>query len=184
MSPTVSISSSSCWLSPLFNTDAISLFTIDNPITSHNTTSQHNPLHTRFISFVQHDTTLLLDINNAIVDPTFPVPEPPLISDNNIFDGWFGITYPDYRHTTHVRSPHPSEISQLYSLQTFTPLYSSLLSSFTIKYLVLHTLPPSLSRHVAEVFLSTILTPPIPPPVTHQSINSCFTLPPFSTREQ
>ena len=98
------------------------MFTIDNPITSHNTISQHSPLHTCFISFVQHDTTLLLDINNAIVDPTFPVPELPLISDNNIFDGWFGMTFPDSHHTTHVRSPHPFEILQLYSLQSLTPL--------------------------------------------------------------
>ena len=160
------------------------MFTIDKPITPSNTISQHSPLHTRFISLVQHDKTLLLDITNAIVDPTFPVPEPPLISDNNIFDGWFDITYTDSYHNTHVRSPQPSEILHLYGLQPLTPLYPSLISSSTIKYLVLHTLPPSLSRHVADVFLSTILTPPIPPPVTHQSINSCFTLPPFSTREQ
>ena len=90
--------------------DAFSLFTIDNTITSLNTISQHSPLHTRFISFVQHDTTLLLDINNAIVDPKFTLPEPPLISDNNIFDGWFDIIFPDSHHTIHIRSPHPFEI--------------------------------------------------------------------------
>ena len=167
VSPTVSIASSSCWLSPLFNTDNFSFFTIDTPITPPNTIFQHSPFHTRFISFVQHDKTFLLDITNAIVEPTFPVPEPPVISDNNVFVGWFGITYLDSHHTTHVRSPCPSEMLHLYSLQTLTPLYSSLLSSFTIKYLVLHALPPHLSRHVADVFLSTILTPPIPPPVTH-----------------
>ena len=151
-------------------------FQVIKPITPSNTISQHSPLHTRFISFVQHDNTLLLDITNTIVDLTFPVPKPPLISDNNVFDAWFGIIYPDSHHTTHVRFPHPSEIFHLYSLQTLTLLYSSLLSSFTIKYLVLHTLPPCLSRHVANVLPSTILTPPIPPPVTHQSISSCFTL--------
>ena len=102
----VPLPSSSCWLSPLYNTDAISLFTIDNPILSHNTISQHTTLHTRFISSIQHNTTLSLDINNAIVDPTFTVPEPLLISDNNIFDGWFSITFPGSHHTTHVRSPH------------------------------------------------------------------------------
>ena len=48
----------------------------------------------------------------------------------------------------------------------------------------MHTLPPRLSRHVADVFLSTILTPPIPPPVTHQSISSCFTLQPLPTQDK
>ena len=57
--------------------------------------------------------TLRLDIHNVVVDPTFPVPEPSLIPDNNIFDGWYGITFADSHHTTHVRSPRPSEILQL-----------------------------------------------------------------------
>ena len=181
VSPIVLVPSFFCWLSHLLYTDAFRLFTIDKPITVPNTISQHNPLHTRFISFVQHDKTLLLDINNTIVDSTYPVPEPPLISDYIIFDGWFGITYPDSHHTTYVCSPYTSESLQLYSLQTLSPLYSSLLSSFAIKYLVLHTLSPSLFRHVADMFLSTILKPPILPPVTHQIISSCFTLQPLQT---
>ena len=49
-------------------------------------------------------------------------------------------------------------------------------------YLVLHTLPLILSRHMADVFLSTLLPPPLHPPVIHHSIISSITLQPLPTQ--
>ena len=117
-----------------------------------------------------------------IIDPPFLIPEPTLTSEDNIFDGWCGVNFQDSLHTTHVRSPHSSDILHLYHLLSFISLYSSFLSSIAIKYLVFHTLPLSLSRHMASVFLSTILPPLIHPPVIHQNISSCFTLQPLPTQ--
>ena len=48
----------------------------------------------------------------------------------------------------------------------------------------MHTLPPSLSRDVADVFISTILPSPLSPPVTHQSISFCSTLQPLPTQDK
>ena len=90
--------------------------------------------------------------------------------------GWFGTKFQNALHTTHVHSPHPSEILHLYHLPSIIPLYPPFLSSIAIKYLVLHTLSLSFSRHMTDVFLSTIFSPPLHPPLIYQSISSCFTL--------
>lgn len=88
--------------------------TIDDATFSPNIIPQHSLIRPRFISVIQHDQILRIHMHNAIVDQLFPVPEPTLTSKDNIFDGWFGIVFKDSLHTTHVRSPHPSEILSLY----------------------------------------------------------------------
>ena len=112
----------------------------------------------------------------------FPLPNQRLLSKIIFLMGWFGIKFQNSLHTTHVHSPRPSEILHLYHLPSIIPLYPSFLSSISIKYLVLHTLSLGFSQHLTDVFLSTIFSPPLHPPLIHQSISSCFTLQPSPTQ--
>ena len=128
-----------------------------------------------FSSFVQNDKNLILVVNNSIINPLFPAPEPSLHYDSSLFDCWFGIPFKDSLHTIYTRAPHPPTILTLYNLYSLIPLYSSLLSSKYIRYLFLHTLPSCLSKNIASDFLSTILPPIILPPPFHQNMSSCFT---------
>ena len=49
--------------------------------------------------FVQQDNTLLIIVNNVIVDPSIPVPTVPPFYKWIIFDRWFGIPFQDSIHT-------------------------------------------------------------------------------------
>ena len=115
-----------------FNTNTFSLFTSDDTTLSPNAIPQQSTIHSNFISFLQNDHKLRLHVYNEIIDPSFPIPDPTVTSEDNVFDGWFGIKFQDYLHTTHVRSPHPSEILHLYHLPLLNPLYPSFLSPIAI----------------------------------------------------
>ena len=120
-----SFPSSSCWLYSLLNENYFISFTIDAPTLSSNAIPQQSPIHLRFLSFLQHNQTLRLHIHNAIIDPSFPIPELTLTSEDNLCDGWFGITFHDSLHTTHICSPHLSDIFHLYHLPSLIPVYPS-----------------------------------------------------------
>ena len=157
-----SFSSSSCWLSSIFYKNAFSLFTIDDSTLLSNAIPQQNPIHPRFLSFLQHDQTLHFHVHNTIIDPfihCFPFPNQRLLPNVIYFMGGSSL------HTTHVCSPHLSEIFHLYHLISLIPLYPSFISL----YLVFHTLPLSLSRHMADIFLSTILPLPLTPSTSYIS---------------
>ena len=79
VSTTQFFQSSFTWLFPLFNILVFRLFTT-NP-------NSASLALVRFNYFAQHDYNLLLNVNNAIVDSSFPVPEPSLAYDSSIFDG-------------------------------------------------------------------------------------------------
>ena len=127
-------------------------------------------------SSVQNDNNLIFAVNNSIINSLFHAPEQSLHYGSSPFDGWFGVPFQDTLHTTHIRAPHPFDILTMYNLYSIIPLYPSLLSSKHIRYLVLHTLPSCISKHIARVFFHTIFPPPISPPPCHQSISIYFTL--------
>lgn len=70
--------------------------------------SQHSFVHSRFSSFVPLDKTLLITINNVVVDSSFPVSEPTLLYESSIFYDWFGISFQGFLNTTHIRTLHLS----------------------------------------------------------------------------
>ena len=115
-------------------------------------------------------------ISTSIIDPLHPAPEPPYNNCSDIFDCWFGIPFKDTNCFTHVRSPYLTEILSLYGLPNLIPLYSSYLSTNQIRTLVLHTLPTTVSNHIATTFISDVVPPTIPPPSSIQCISNCFTL--------
>ena len=136
----------------------------------------------KFKAFVHQQQNDTLTISNYVVDPLHPVPEPPYRNCSTLFDGWFGIPFKDDHCFTHVRSPHPTEILQLYGLSCLIPLYPHSLSAIEIRTLVLHVLPLRTSKHIATTFLSDVVPPAIPPPTHLQCLSNCFTLQPIPAR--
>ena len=113
-----------------------------------------------------------------------PVPELSVTCTCRLFNGWFGVSFHDSLLQTHIRAINSSEILTLYNLSSITPLYPSFISSDQIRNLVLYILPSCLFTHISDTFLSYILPPPIPPPILHQSLSSCFTLQPLLAQDQ
>ena len=66
----------------------------------------------------------------------------------------------------------------MYGLPNLFSLYPSHLSVNQIRTLVLHTLPATVSNHIATTFLSDVVPPAIPPPSSIQCISNCFILQP------
>ena len=110
------------------------------------------------------------------------MPGPLYLSCSTIFDGWFGIPFNDANCFTHVRSPHPIEMLRVYGLSCLIPLYPCTLFAIQIRTLVLHVLPPRISHHIAQTFLSGVVPPNIPPPTHLQCISNYFTLQPLPTQ--
>ena len=135
--------------------------------------------HPKLKAFVQQQPDDIPTISNSVVDLLHPVPEPSYISCSTIFDEWFGIPFNDANCFTHVRSPHPTENLRLYGLSCLIPLYPCTLSAIQIRTLILHVIPPRISHHIAQTFLSGVFPPAIPPPTRLQCISNCFTLQPF-----
>ena len=107
------------------------------------------------------------------------MPEPSYLSCSIIFDGWFGIPFKDTNCFTHVRSPHPTDILRLYGLSCLIPLYPCTISAIQIRTLVLYVLPPRISNHIAQTFISGVVPSAIPPPVHLQCISNFYTLQPL-----
>ena len=114
----------------------------------------------KFKGFVLENPETISSISNSIIDPLHPVPEHPYNIYSDIFDCWFGIPFKDTNCFTHVRSPHPTEILSLYGLPNLIPLYPFYLFANQIRTLVLHTLPTTISNHIATTFFLMLYHPP------------------------
>ena len=146
------------------------------PSTSSETTSLHRPsIH----CFASPHTTPCLSFDLAIIDLSHPPPEPPNLPSSLLFDGWFGIPFLDGESITHVRSPQPTEILELYRLPSLVPL-SLLLSHDILRSFILHSPPLHLASHISSVIIHDISFPSstISEP-SHLPIGYCFSLRPL-----
>ena len=66
----------------------------------------------------------------------------------------------------------------MYGLPNLINLYPSHLSAKQIRTLVLHTLPATVSNHIATTLISDVVPPAIPPSSSIQCISNFFTLQP------
>ena len=85
-----------------------------------------------------------------LINPHYSIPEPQLVSSDDYFNDWFGISYKDEYYINHIQSPQPSEILSLYRIRHLIPLYPSILSAPIIRQLVLH-----INQRLSTILLST-----------------------------
>ena len=118
------------WLSPIFDTLPFSLITTAHPYFLPVSNYNHPYFYELKIkAFTNETNRTSLTSNHAVFDPTHPVSEPNCTPSDGLFDGWFGIPFPNTFTLTHVSDSHPTEILALYRLDILLPLYSTILSS-------------------------------------------------------
>ena len=132
----------------------------------------HQPL---LQSYIKQYGILNLQVDSSINNPHHSILEPQLILSNNCFDGRFGIPFQNEFHITNIRVPQPSGNLTLYKLHTLIPLYPSVLSTPTIRQLVLHILPSYLIQTLLSTIPSTYSTDLITPS-HHKYISHYFYL--------
>ena len=180
------------WLSPVFNTPPLSLFTTTNLSSFPRSPTLCPPLNEpRIYDFTKENDSTPFSSQNSIYDPTHPVPEPDFTSSAGPFDEWFSIPFSSPLSFTHVCVPYPTEILNLYGLSTLIPLYPTILSSIQIRSLVLHIIPLPIMHHLSRTFLSHIISPIIPSSIqtkcvriNTQCIIHCFALQPLLVTDQ
>ena len=119
----------------------------------------------------------------VIIDITHPSLKLQLHPSSFMFDGWFGIPFLDGDNITHVRSPHSSEILQLYS---FPPSMVHSLSLLPVSFqcsICLHVFPSHASAALANSIICDIVSPLCRLPNTSLlPISHCFTIRPAPTK--
>lgn len=86
-SSTLVISSTSPWLSPVFNIPPFSLITTTNLSALPLSTPTYLPLHkSKIYDFTNENNNTPLTSNNVVYDPTHPVLEPNFTSSDGLFD--------------------------------------------------------------------------------------------------
>ena len=83
----------------------------------------------KVLDLVRDDIFTPLISTHIIIDPYHPVPEPNLSFSDNIFNGWFGISFQHTLSFTHIRSPHFSNILSVYGLTALIRFYPTIHSS-------------------------------------------------------
>ena len=133
--------------------------------------------------FTKENYSTPFSSQNAIYDPTHPVPEPYFTSSTGPFDRWFGISFPSPLSFTPVRDTYPTKILNLYGLSALILLHPTLLSSIQIRSLVLRIIQLPIVHHFSHAFLSHTVSSIIPSSiqtkcvrVNTQCIIHCFTL--------
>lgn len=163
-----------------FNSPSYSRFTVRSLTSFQSTSSDTTSLHRPFIRlFASPRNIPCLPSDLAVIDPSHPPPEPPNLPSSLLCDGWFGIPFLDADSITHIRSPQPSKILELYRLPSLLPLsllvIHNIIRSITLNYPPLHLasyISSSIIRHVS-LPSSTISEP------SHLPIGYCFSLRPL-----
>ena len=118
----------------------------------------------------------------AIIHITHLPPEPQLHPSSFMFDGWFGVSFPDGDNITHVSRPHSLELLQLYSfppsvVRSLSPLPVSLQRS-----ICLHVFPFQTVAALAHSIVCDIVSPSSRSPNTSfLPISHCFAIRPAPT---
>ena len=134
----------------IFNFPAYSRF-ITRDITSFPPTSlEDTPLNRPFVyCFASSHLTPSLESDLAIIDTSYPPPEPTNFPSSFLFDGCFGIPFLDVDNITHVWSPQLSELLELYRLPKLLPLYP-LIDSDLLRSIILHFPPRNLALRISS----------------------------------
>ena len=139
-----------------FNSPAYSRFTTRALTIFTSTSSEDTPLTRPFVHcFASPHLTPSLASDLAIIDTSYPPPEPTNFPSSLLFDGWFGIPFLDADNITHVRSPQPSELLELYRLPTLLPLYL-LIGSDLLRSSNLHFPPRSLVLRISSAIIRDV----------------------------
>ena len=139
-----------------FNSPAYNRITTQASASFPSTSSEDIPLTRPFVHcFASPHLTPSLASDLAIIDTSYPPPEPTTFPSSLLFDVWFGIPFLDTDNITHVRSPQPSALLELYRLPTLLPLYP-LIGSDLLQSIILHFLPRNLALRISSAIIRDV----------------------------